>query len=843
MLTRNSISVGMIFLFGCGGSSEDFQSGLEDVEQESSFEVRTTSISGKAELTLIRWTFRNSSQATYQLRKLSEQEDWWSDTDLHRIINRWLRRADKLPKYQPQHLSGCAQSLGKLSDRVKDISQLEEFEPFWSNWLTEATKTMGEFNWHDLADSIWAIAKLDAPIEYEFQTEWIKAVRDNSHLFSPQDFARTLWAIAVLGIPIDTKLQSEWVTTFGNRFRQLTADELADCIWALAAIDSPHRVKFTGESIKTLRDNLHRLSSQRLANSIWAIATADTPSDTEFQTRWMAATHGNVRDFTAHDLARSVWAIAELEWTVDSAVQADWTEEIRRKLEKLTIHDLVRSLGAIARMNWSTGWVLEINWAEAVRGKLEQLNAYELTSSVRALAKLNWSFDWWFKTEWFGAVKGHLHEFSPRDLANSARAIARLGWSVPTEFSSEWFEAARSKGLKKLNLAGGVWALAASGVPIPRQFQDDSINAARGRLSSVPPEDLANCVRGIAALDWMVDPEFQKELHQAAPSKSRAFSPRDSADSAQAIAALGWSLPGTLHAEWGDWIETPEQLQEMSPRELVSRLRELRVLGRPVPPEFQTAWINAADGKLTQFKPRDFADSVREFAHLGWSVDAESQAEWIQVAQDKLGQSNVPALVQSLWAVMVLHAGGLGWATEDCLAWMGGAFARINSTDPTVFGLAERHQIAMIYQYGKNVLELSTITRPQSPLAEWLNHAEERHTGENTGRESGLQKQVYKSIKAAIGKKARLEREAWNMETQSAIDIAWNDRRMLIQVDGPSHFVSQGDGTERLCPADELLNAIWEAHGWIVVRIDYKEWQRLKTEKERSAFIRQKLDL
>jgi hypothetical protein len=80
-------------------------------------------------------------------------------------------------------------------------------------------------------------------------------------------------------------------------------------------------------------------------------------------------------------------------------------------------------------------------------------------------------------------------------------------------------------------------------------------------------------------------------------------------------------------------------------------------------------------------------------------------------------------------------------------------------------------------------------------------------------------------------------KEHWCERSEHSIDLALLERTppLALEVDGPSHFLQNGqqDGQTRM--RDRLL----KAHGWRVAVVNVHEWRALRTQTEREAYLTQ----
>ena len=98
-----------------------------------------------------------------------------------------------------------------------------------------------------------------------------------------------------------------------------------------------------------------------------------------------------------------------------------------------------------------------------------------------------------------------------------------------------------------------------------------------------------------------------------------------------------------------------------------------------------------------------------------------------------------------------------------------------------------------------------------------------------------------------------LEREVSPFESGSggseaflAVDLACRAKKLAVELDGPSHFVtvlSGGEGGEkwRENGATKMKTRLLRKLGWTVVRVPHFEWFRLRGKQRKVAYLKSRL--
>ena len=419
--------------------------------------------------------------------------------------------------------------------------------------------------------------------------------------------------------------------------------------------------------------------------------------------------------------------------------------------------------------------------------------------------------------------------FTPKEFADSVQGVATLGWSIPGKLPADrasWIQAPELLQEFTLEeLARSASELQALGWPVPTEVQDGWIQAARARPEGLRSPKFSSSVRAITTMGWWVVGETDWNL-TAGPDSPPPLDLRHHEDDFESSV-----LPGAVPLS---------RRRGFKSYDLGHRAWMLAADDSPRNSEALGTWINEAQIELHALHPRDLSAGVWALARLDGRVDEDFQTRWVSAARDRLRYFRAQDLTLSLWSLMVLHAAGAGWSSGECRGWMVDAIAEANRmASQEDLPLEDLRQLAVIYEYGARILNLGALEKGP-PLERQLQDAESVLKAEPT-RTSNFQTNVYNVVKSVVGKRCPPTAEPWTKETFTRVDIALESRRVIIQVDGPHHYVRQRNGTRSLRPSDMLLNAVWRAHGWHVVRVDHKKWESLEDEKERRRFIRQEI--
>jgi hypothetical protein len=235
----------------------------------------------------------------------------------------------------------------------------------------------------------------------------------------------------------------------------------------------------------------------------------------------------------------------------------------------------------------------------------------------------------------------------------------------------------------------------------------------------------------------------------------------------------------------------------------------------------------ASQALMPQFSPPDFSNTL----HACGLLALVPPSEWLDCywAACKIGVehfnsqvcSNIllSVAILSLWDCPVLDA--LWQKLSLAVQTAGSANRALNAIQ-----LYQLHMVAAAEQPG--VLEA-----PRSDVLEFARHEWRKQQEANSScASSALHKQVSAFLTAHGVAHVN---EYWCERSELAIDIVIETRthRIALEVDGPYHFLlnGQADGPTR------LRNRCLAAHGWLVVVLDYRAWDALRTAEQRDAHL------
>ena len=227
--------------------------------------------------------------------------------------------------------------------------------------------------------------------------------------------------------------------------------------------------------------------------------------------------------------------------------------------------------------------------------------------------------------------------------------------------------------------------------------------------------------------------------------------------------------------------------------------------------------------------PQNVANTIWGLATLGWQAGEGPMRGALEAAAVRVAPSmNAQNVANTIWA-----AATLGWQASSDLVAVFQQLVDACAHERGLVQLSTAHLSQLLQAHlASQFLGLGLITLPSSMLEEAV----------RTYREQA-RKVTVSSGQREVGESLRRlgiphELEYITADGLFSIDLAVVDRRVALELDGPSHFTRntlEPLGHTRL--RDRLLSAM----GWHVVSIPFFEWDRLHQMEQRDAYVERRL--
>ena len=395
-------------------------------------------------------------------------------------------------------------------------------------------------------------------------------------------------------------------------------------------------------------------------------------------------------------------------------------------------------------------------------------------------------------------------------VANVAHGLAvlddRVGFHANPEVWRELAKAAvpRLGDFKSQELTNTVWAFATAGVPAPTLFATVA-KAAVPRLGDFTPQNLANTAWAFATAGVPAPTLFAAVANEAAP-RLRDFTPQALANTAWAFATAGVPAPPLFAAVAKAAVP---RLGDFTPQNLSNTAWAFATAGVPAPTLF-SAVANEAAPRLGEFKSQALANTVWAFATAG--VPAPKLfAAVAKEAAPRLGDFAPQELAKTAWA----------FAVADVLApqLFGPEFAARCEALPL-----DHENLSQLHQWQLWLAERGLASPLSAPFSDRCRNA----FVSGGVHVSKLQREVVSSL-SRLG--LSVEEEVLT-ESGYSLDavIEHGDARIVVEVNGPSHFIGQDPSGATLLKRRQL-----RSFGWALLSVPYWEWDALGGGPERQG--------
>jgi hypothetical protein len=244
------------------------------------------------------------------------------------------------------------------------------------------------------------------------------------------------------------------------------------------------------------------------------------------------------------------------------------------------------------------------------------------------------------------------------------------------------------------------------------------------------------------------------------------------------------------------------------------------------PPDWLPCFWQASQAALPQFTPQNLSNTLHACGQLALAPSSDWLRQyWAACKKTGLEHFNGQACsnillsvaILSLWDCPVLDA---LWQKLSLAVQSAGSANR----DLCGRQLYQLHVVAAAEQPGLLA----------APSAEVLEFA--RHEWHKQARASAGSSALHETVSACLTAQGIAHvNERWCERSERAIDIAieTSTRRIALEVDGPHHFLlnGQANGPTR------LRNRCLAAHGWRVVLVKYSVWNALLTAEQRAGYL------
>ncbi|MCE3254897.1 MAG: repeat-containing protein 04 [Rickettsiaceae bacterium] len=465
-----------------------------------------------------------------------------------------------------------------------------------------------------------------------------------------------------------------------------------------------------------------------------------------------------------------------------------WQSDAAKKIKEFSLWDLDTSIRAFTNLDIMQNEIFLAAWKIGVIKKIEECDPQELAAIIDWLAKSAVLLDQELIDILGNKAIEKIKEYSPQELAIVTPIIRKVKEFNPQALTIILQEPQRLS------------------IELSKEFLDWWEDVVIKKIEEFTPQQLAIIVQRFEQLAIQPGQKFLEACGNEVIKKIEEFSPQELAIILQALPKLGVEPSRIFLGIWES--ATIKKISEFSPQDLVDIIHGFSTLAIEPSSEFIEAFEAEFIKKIEEFSFQELAVITHGFAKLG----IKPSSEFIKGLENRIIKKNekfnlryLTSLIHTFAILKVMDCA----ISEDCTNIL------IASLNGKSLNPINQHQ-----------LFLASKIFPTYPQLEKMGRV--AISPEN--KESSLQKSVCRALKRKLGKCIKIKEEEICEALRSPIDITLNfsaltgePKTLLVQVDGPHHYVKNPAGDEHLNGNSLLQNAILEQAGLEYIRIPYKD--------------------
>jgi len=674
---------------------------------------------------------------------------------------------------------------------------------------------------------------------------------------------------------------------YGHRFNDVN---LATCWSRLGRARGADREALLHEGAQRLsplceqtRSTVGKWSARCVANIAPALARLDSER-VDWDGLWEAwelAALKEVGGFDAHGLAMSVWALATVERRPTTLLDAIAVES-EANVAEMNPHRFSSLAWGYAKSGHAAERLFDAI-AVAAAPRLTEFSPPQLSLLAWAFAKASHKAPRLFDAIAAESAGNQIEQFNSQGLANLAWAYARAGHAAPALLDAIAKEALpRVSSLSSRHLVNLAWAFPAASHPAPILLRALAMEALL-RVGGMSPRQLGTMAwalgaearaRGRRGSEAGGGPAAAALLDGIAAQWLTSLKMNSAELEGQHISTLVWGFVAAGHAAPAlfDAVaqEAPQRLHTFTSQGLATTAWAFAASGVAAPELFSAIGQQAAP-RVSSFRPGELSMSAWAFAmarlpqpELFSAIAAESEPRLASFSPQSLastawafavaGHPSAPALLSAIAAEAAPRLSEFGAHELSNIAW--------------ALAVADCEDRAWSERFAVRSEELAAEFSDEGlrQLHQWrLWHADER------GRTHGLPKgALLERCAASFARRASLVQssflqdqlgealESLGLPVQEEVllqggytvdfVVEWRGARLVVEMDGPSHFLAGGEPTG----ATRLKRRQLRSFGCLLVAVPYWEWEELAprgqrrdawlAEQRRAEYVREKLE-
>ncbi|SPR14832.1 RNA-binding protein [Orientia tsutsugamushi] len=413
-----------------------------------------------------------------------------------------------------------------------------------------------------------------------------------------------------------------------------------------------------------------------------------------------------------------------------------------------------------------------------------QFDARGLATILYQFAKLNYVIGSEFIEAWTNQAINLMDEFNSQGLTNSLWAFGRLKIKPQAPFIEAWIHHS-IKTIDKFNsqdLANSIWGFGRLEIKPQASFIEAWIHHATKTIDKFNSQNLANSIWGFGRLEIKPQASFiEAWIHHSIKTIDK-FNSQDLANSIWGFGRL-----------------------EIKPQA-----------------SFIEAWIHHATKTIDKFNSQNLANSIWGFGRLEIKPQASFIEAWIHHATKTIDKFNPQELANSIYGILVLNVlyDPKIKVPQQFISAVNKNIELFDENNEIISQILKAH-----YYFAKQGVGILTSQNRQLLEKKFKTKLTPCHT-------SDLQLNVLKVVKKVLVQHP-VKSEHYIKQITSSVDIFIKEKNTVIQVDGPRHF----DDNNAPNISTRLNTKLLKSYGYIVHRIPYWVWDKLRTNTDKEKYI------
>lgn len=760
------------------------------------------------EMSSLLWSFAKAGRLAPNLfaalqEPVIQHLDTFTDQGMANIVWAYARTQ----QYSPHLLDAIARQASKqinkfspqsLSNMTWAFAKLKHSSPILFEAITSAAiQSIPEFRPQELSILAWSCAKLGYQSPELFQAISREA-RTNLQGFQIQELSNLVWAFAKTRIDDEEELlDAVAVELIKNPLDQRTWNHIPIIAWSYAKLGHKTTPLFALIAQRATPKVLHRFQAQNLCNLVWAFAKIDHRASELFDQTATVATE-KLDTFSSQGISNLVWAYA----TADHASPALFDAVADKLVADTKLHTYPSQ--AISTILWSYARI-----GHAAPDLFEKVSKELLTTvqlqhySTQSLANIAWAY----------ATAGHpatpflldamvvnLSRCQPQEVSTIVWTYATVCHVPPPELLNAAAETAsqRISNFSTPSLSKLAWSFATLNYDGELFWETAAKEAMRRGLDDFTPQELSNLV-------WSYATMMHKDVDFLNQVSKRVVESNLKDYSAQSISIILWSYgklnhpaPTLLNAVANHLPRA--KLDTFTSQGITNLLWSFAKQSHfPANERFLEDVSDIAIQRVAQFDSHGVANTVWAMAKLGY-VYPELTNAMVKRATPNLESFKAEEITLILWSLAVLNIS----TTDAAMPFFSeisqryhrkkeGSFLPTFWNDPsnakdhlTKEDLSKIHQASIWF----------TVELGNASLLPDVLEQECRDAFCSRNKSSSLlQSDVVASLRASsyhvVQEEVLCQTTAYTLDAV----VRGKDVEFAIEVDGPSHFLSNGKPT------------------------------------------------